>query len=153
MNTLQFQPATRPAKPGRPERPYWDFIVSNRSWRDPLGPPEPDLVTSLGWPDEAYEAEQIQVFTFRKEPDLPTGRTLFYVCPECGDVNCGAVTATVQDRGDRIVWTEFGYETGYGGLTESYTAVEPIKFERQSYFQAFSRLGLRSAIQKILRHR
>jgi hypothetical protein len=61
---------------------------------------------------------------------------MLYVCPECGDIDCGAVTANIQDLGDRIVWKDFGYETG-GGLTEEYLEIQPAAFERQGYFQAF----------------
>jgi hypothetical protein len=35
-----------------------------------------------------------------------------YVCPECGDLGCGALTAKVGRDGDYIVWSDFAFETG-----------------------------------------
>ena len=77
------------------------------------------------------------VFKLQEKPELASGRALIYVCPECGDVDCGAITANIVDYGDRIVWKNFGYETDYGGTSETFTDVEPIEFERQRYFAAF----------------
>lgn len=64
---------------------------------------------------------------------------MLYVCPECGDIGCGAITVNILDLGDRIVWRDFAYETNYG-VTEEYSNIKPIEIDRQSYFQAFSKL-------------
>jgi hypothetical protein len=106
-----------------------------------LGLDKADLITPFGWAaNKAYERQIIKTFTLREKSELETGRVMLYVCPECGDVDCGAVTAVIKDYGDRIIWKEFGYETGYGGVSETYPSIAPIEFERQSYFQAFSKL-------------
>ena len=67
---------------------------------------------------------------------------MIYVCPECGDIDCGAITAVIKDYGDRIIWSDFGYETNYGGLTEPYDQMEQIEFDRASYFSAFSKITI-----------
>jgi hypothetical protein len=36
-----------------------------------------------------------------------------YVCAECGDLGCGAVTAAVEVGDDKVVWRDFGYQNNY----------------------------------------
>jgi hypothetical protein len=64
---------------------------------------------------------------------------MLYVCPECGDINCGAVTAMVEEEGDQIVWKQFGHERGYhldgqplADLSQ-YEAVGPFRFAKRQY--------------------
>jgi hypothetical protein len=141
MNSLRLQYATREGNSNKQERQYLDFIISGRSLREILGILNFDLITPLVWSsNREYEKELLHIFTLRKKPELETGRIMLYVCPECGDIDCGAITATIADLGDRIVWRSFGYETGYGGITEEYANIEPIQIDRQSYFEAFSTL-------------
>ncbi|HET9430258.1 MAG TPA: hypothetical protein VFO70_03730 [Chitinophagaceae bacterium] len=138
MKTLQFQSKTRPGASNKHERHYLDFVISGLSLREILGINGCDLISPFGWGDnKEYERDLIKVLTLRRKSDLATERVMLYVCPECGDIDCGAITANVVDQGDRIVWKDFGYETGYGGVTENYD-IEPIEFERQNYFKAFS---------------
>jgi hypothetical protein len=67
---------------------------------------------------------------------------MIYVCPECGDIGCGAITAVIKDYGSSIVWSDFGYETDYGGIGETYDQIVPIEFGRADYFSAFSKLSV-----------
>lgn len=76
------------------ERKYIDFIVSEQSLGQLFGLPDLDLIGIFGWTDnKEYEEKQIDVFLGLAKPELETGRTGLYVCPECGDIGCGAVTA------------------------------------------------------------
>jgi hypothetical protein len=46
-------------------------------------------------------------------PDTEDGRVLLYVCPECGDIGCGAYAVRVE-RGSGVVrWVDFAYVNGY----------------------------------------
>jgi len=142
MNSLQLRSAIRLGGSNKQERHYLDFIISGQTLREILGINNSDLITPFGWGDnKEYEKDLIQVLTLRKKSDLETGRVMLYVCPECGDIDCGAITAIILDLGDRIVWKDFGYETGYGDVTEEYPIIEPIEIDGQSYFQAFSKLN------------
>ena len=100
-----------------------------------------DYTTLIGvGTNKEYEKRILNVFRLKEKSDLETGRVMIYVCPECGDIDCGAITAVILDMGTKIVWKDFGYETGYEGVTEKYSAVEAIEFDRQNYFMAFSKL-------------
>jgi hypothetical protein len=92
-----------------------------------------------GWTTKEYNKHILNVFRLKEKSALDPGRVMIYACAECGDIDCGAITAVILDLGDRIVWKDFGFETGHGGVTEEY-AIEPIEMDRQSYFGAFSGL-------------
>lgn len=141
MQTLQLQRAVRKGSSNQTEREYLDFIISGQSLKSILGMENADYTTliALGTNKE-YEKSILNIFRLKEKSDLETGRVMIYVCPECGDIDCGAITAIILDMGTKIVWKDFGYETGYGGVTEEYSNIEPIEFDRQSYSIAFSKL-------------
>lgn len=118
-----------------------EFIVSGEPLQNIIKINPTQLITPFGWgANKEYEKEVLHIFTFRRKPHLETGRVMLYVCRACGGIDCGAVTAKILDAGANIVWKDFGYETGYEGISELFHNIEPITFERQSYFQAFSKL-------------
>jgi hypothetical protein len=45
--------------------------------------------------------------------DLSADRSSSFICSECGDIGCGAITALVVRDGHSIVWKTFGYENNY----------------------------------------
>lgn len=141
LNNLILTRASRKVGANQTPRNYFDFIVSGKSLKICLNIEKDDFITLFGWGNNTeYDKHILNVFRLKEKSQLSTGRIILYVCPECGDIDCGAITASVKDYGDRIIWSEFGYETDYGGLTEIYENIEPIEFDRQSYFQAFSRI-------------
>jgi len=140
MNTLQFKNVIWSGDSKKPDRHYLDFIISGRSLRDILNLGKSDLISPFGWfENKAEEKLAMQELTLRKKSSLDTGRVMLYVCPECGDIECGAITAIVLDWGNRIIWKEFGYETAKG-ISELYSTIQPIEFSRQEYFNAFWQL-------------
>lgn len=62
--------------------------------------------------------------------ELASGRVPIYVCAECGDLGCGAVTVRVTKLDDCFVWSELSIE--------SYNTATPITWrvrdERDFYF-------------------
>jgi len=137
MKSLQLIRAVRVGGSNKVERHYLDFSVSGKPLKELLGQNDADLISPFGWGDNK---RILRIFRLQEKPELSTGRIALYVCPECGDIACGAITASIQDLGDRIVWKDFGYETDNGELSKTYPKIEPIEFDRQSYFAAFSKL-------------
>jgi hypothetical protein len=71
-----------------------------------------------------------------EEPDLPSGRISLYVCPECGDLGCGAVTAHVELGPETVTWAAFGMERGYDADNvelAQFADVGPLHFDRTAY--------------------
>lgn len=139
MNSLILHKTIRQGSSNKTERHYFDYFVSGQSLLKLLGVDSYDLITPV-CPNMTtdFEKDLVNEILLRKKASLETGRIMLYVCPECADIDCGAITANIKDLGDKIVWKEFGYETGYGGVTEEYLNIDPIEFERQNYFKAFS---------------
>lgn len=141
MHSLQLQQAIRKGAHNKTEREYLDFVVSGRSLKCILGIENGDYATLIGYGvKREYDKQILSIFRLKEKSYLTSGRVMIYVCPECGDIDCGAITAVILDLGSIIVWKDFGYETGYGGVTEQYSNIEPLEFERQCYFEAFSGL-------------
>lgn len=141
MDTLTFEKAKRQIGSNQTPREFFDFIVSGQSLRKILDIENADYISPLGWGiNKEYDNYILNVFRLKEKSELSSGRTMLYVCPECGDIDCGAITAIIKDYDDRIIWTEFGFETEYNGLTEKYDPVKQIEFKRAEYFDAFSKL-------------
>ena len=40
---------------------------------------------------------------------VPGDRRPLFICSECGDIECGTVTAFLVRKGESIVWKDFGF--------------------------------------------
>ncbi len=139
MDYLTIKETERKIGKNQTPRTYLDFIVSGKSLRETLDIVDDDLITPFGWSENAeYTQHILNVFRLKEKSPLVTGRVMLYVCPECGDIDCGAITAVITDLGNRIQWNHFGYENGYRGLAETYDHILPIEFERINYFETFA---------------
>ena len=140
MQSLQLLSAIRQGGSNKTEREYLDFIISGQSLKRILGAEKADFISSISLETtKEYFKYILNVFRLKEKSELESGRVMLYVCPECGDIDCGAITAVILDVGDRIIWRDFGYETGYGGLSEKYSNIAAIEIDRQNYFEAFSK--------------
>ncbi len=95
-----------------------------------------DMIGCLGRGWSEYEADSANVLLLKRASLLETGRAMIYVCPECGDIGCGAITAQVEEADGLIVWRGFGYENDYDPTTsdlKKYAEVGPFWFEEAEY--------------------
>lgn len=46
-------------------------------------------------------------------PSSGSGRVLLYICPECGDIGCGAFSARIARDGGTYAWSDFAYENDH----------------------------------------
>ena len=99
------------------------------------------MISCLGWGKAEYAEEAAQILLLKKPSFLETGRVMFYVCPECGDAGCGAITAQVEESADHIVWRSFGYENDYDpsalDLAE-YRDYGPYLFNKAEYLDTLN---------------
>ena len=95
-------------------RTYIDFKIDGSSIGERLGMLGYDLVSVLTREfvvGERFKAAQRLLLL---EPaDCPNGRSTLYVCAECGDLGCGAVTVLVERVDSKISWRDFDYENNY----------------------------------------
>lgn len=63
------------------------------------------------WPMESAAA--IERLLGEAPGDLPDGRLSLYLCPECGDLGCGAVTTRLKLEGEVVTWQHLGWQADY----------------------------------------
>ena len=141
MESLQFKTSIRPATNNKHKVHYLDYVISGKFLGDSLNIKKLDKVSPFG--DTVHKNYQIQLLdalTLNKKSELKSGRTVLYVCPECGDIECGAVTISIEENADNIIWKEFGLESNLDGIMEEFQQLELIEFEKKSYLKAFQEL-------------
>jgi len=100
------------------ERNSWDFVVDGISlrstWQDSenFGPVVAESVGVLGWGESGFEAKTVAKLQGDGQDYLPN-RVAIYVCPECGDLGCGAVTVAIDRDGEVIIWSDFRWEVNW----------------------------------------
>lgn len=133
LNLVNF-PAKETGKDGH----YYDFIISGKSLREYLGLKDYQSATPLNsWFIKMYMIQSLKEFRLQNKTELPGNRLHLYVCADCGEIDCGAVTVEIIDKGDRIVWTKFANQSDKDEIGELFD-VEDLEFDRENYFKAFS---------------
>lgn len=89
-----------------------------------------DSVCVLDTSDRANTRRVARQLRGADPSEFASGRVPIYVCSECGDLGCGAVTVRVTELDDCFVWSELSIE--------SYNSATPITWrvrdERDFYF-------------------
>jgi hypothetical protein len=117
------------------ERHFIDFVVDGQSLWEALGERH-DMVSILCAEYSADEtAKAVGRLLLHEKADLPNDRRSFFVCSECGDLACGAITAVVERQGDTITWKAFGYENTYEDkiLLDAYSTIGPFTLDATAY--------------------
>src|SRR5215213_5534877 len=109
-STLDVVWTTRAGGGGRRERSFLDFVIDGVTLSSRMNA---DFVSPFGWLDPQEKEASIERLLRKSPPDMPHDRTTLYVCPECGDVGCGAVTVVVEAGVGVIIWKDFGIENNY----------------------------------------
>lgn len=124
---------------GKTERTYLDFLVDGCSLGELLE--VGDRISDLGWAGLKHDAQTVQTLLLKAPSPLQTGRVMLYVCAECGDIGCGAVTAQMEKTAEHFVWRDFGFENDYDPATpelKSYQKIGPFFFDKTDYWQALT---------------
>jgi len=93
-----------------------DFLVDGQSLLELLdraSSSESDLMGCFVQGFSKENGEAAERLCLRANSDTNSGRVKIYVCPECGDIGCGAYTVRVSRDGADFVWSDFAYENGY----------------------------------------
>jgi hypothetical protein len=112
-------------------RPWLDFVIDgvplNRSVRADISV----FATDLGPALLAAEADRLSLLGGASFAD---GRQALYVCPMCGDLGCGAVSAVIERDGADVVWRDFGWQTDdEPEPIEGYPHIGPFRFDAVRY--------------------
>lgn len=133
-SVLKLEWKRREGGGGKTQRDYLDFIVDGQPLSEKIGG---DLASCLGWFVPAENIKSVNRLLLKEPADLPNNRRSLYVCAECGDLECGAVTAVIERSGDKIIWRDFGFQSNADDVTpiRGYRDIS-FAFERAQYNQA-----------------
>lgn len=99
-------------------RRFLDFVIDGESLYEKLwkvGNPgvmggDPGI-TFLGWSGNVvWEQPGVERLLGEAAPEGWAKQPSLYVCPECGDLDCGAITVKVEKLDDIVVWSAFAWE-------------------------------------------
>ena len=140
MSTIQLKWRDRAIGGAQTPRRFLDFVIDEKSLYPTFG----DLITPFGWLTETETRKAIDRFLLREPADFSDNRQSIYICAECGDLGCGAVSAVIEENEDQITWRDFGYENNYEENVdfENYLDIGPFVFDRDEYERT-----IKSAIQ------
>jgi hypothetical protein len=76
--------------------------------------------------------------------DAPMGRVSVYVCAECGDLGCGALTVKLDLSETTVTWSDWGYQHNYDDTIQPVEAeaLSDMTFDRAEYEEALQLLAL-----------
>lgn len=98
-----------------------------------------DFISPLGWLGENENRLVVDRLLRRAEPDAPDKRTCLYICPECADFGCGAITAVIERVDECIVWRDFGFQNNYNQIQAAdLEDVGPFEFNATEYYIAIN---------------
>jgi len=117
------------------ERHFLDFVVDGKSLWEALGKRH-DMVSIFCAEYSSDEtAKAVGRLLLNVNADLPNDRRSFFLCSECGDLGCGAITAVVVRQGETFTRKAFGYENNYEDKVslDEYSTVGPFTFDATAY--------------------
>jgi hypothetical protein len=129
--------------PTKMERYTFDFVVNGQSLLAVTGASNFDLSGCLSVPQREPELalrlnDRLARLLTSAVPIDGSHRVALYVCPECGDFACGAITVLLS-RSDGVVhWSDFAYENGDDSETKL-SNVGPFAFDWTSYVTEIER--------------
>jgi hypothetical protein len=129
-----------------PQR-FLDFVIDGRPLQPEIQQRGFDTITPL-WLDggsaRAFATRSVQLLLGEIPGDAPQGRVSLYVCSECGDLGCGAVTVRLAVSEDIVEWSDWGYQNNYDDdiYRDSLDDLPALTFARDQY-QAALRASLR----------
>lgn len=128
---LSFDSLGRAGVSGRPGATFDEFQVN----RQPLSLflPVGDRMGVFGWRGAKEDRRSARQFMGREPSDFPDGRVPLYICPLCGDLGCGALSAKVSFQDGCVVWSDFGTQALGSELVLLEDPIRDLWFDRTAY--------------------
>ncbi len=118
---------------GQHERQFLDFAFDSTPLYPAVRAKGVDNITPIWLDGDEWSREAIRRLLGDAEPDAPDGRVSVYVCAECADLGCGAITVVVE-RGVGIVsWRDWGYQNSYEQGFVAIAGLPDVTFDAAQY--------------------
>ena len=124
---------------GKTERNYFDFIVDGQSLHELLK--SGDNIGCLGWLPPDAETVILEQLATERLSELGNDRYSIYICAECGEIGCGAMTVKIEKTQYGFIWENFAYENNYDESMRdlvSYRDMGPFHFKPAEYLHALT---------------
>ena len=139
-SVLQLVPAMRigvkyPGGASKSERHFLDFVIDGESLWEKVGRPRDTVpVICFEYPREEI-VRALNRLLLTEKAVIPGDRRSLFICSECGDIGCGAVTAFVIREAQSVVWKDFGFENDYEEniRLDEYKHIGPFSFDWKEY--------------------
>lgn len=118
---------------------FLDFVVDGTSLRlRAVGGHELVTEFSGAWAQDPV-ADALEVFLGRRVGSAPPApRVALFICAECGDLGCGAITARMEVTASTVTWSDFGWEDTTPGIEPVEGLSGALVFDREAYEAAFA---------------
>ena len=145
-STIELKKTHRKPGLGKTKREFLDFSIDGTSLYEALTDRGFDNISCLGWSDVQGQQVAIDRLLCRAPADFLDERISLYICPECGDLDCGAISLIIQEEEGFVVWRDFGFENMYEENIEreSLADVGPFFFDKRRYEELFT--GLKKSL-------
>ena len=143
MHALTTAELFRQGGKNRRERHSIDFLVDGVSLFLATDAKKLDMCGRFSSDTREWNIKSGGAFLLEEEGDeeLDPGRFMFFVCPECWDLGCGAITCEIKKEAGFYIWHSFAYENGYDPERtdyESYSHLGPFRFKEKEYRKAIA---------------
>jgi hypothetical protein len=116
------------------DRWTYDFLIDGKSLAGLFGSSKRDLVGRLDRDLLEWNAQSVRILTGDAPADFRDDRIMLYVCPECADLGCGAVTAALKTDEKTVTWSDFKHENNYdSSMTITFDEIGPFVFDAREY--------------------
>jgi hypothetical protein len=143
ISKLELIPATRigikyPNGTYKSERNFLDFSINSQSLWEKVGTARDSISIFCREYVLNESIKAVNRLLLIEEADFPNNRRSLFICSECGDRGCGAITALVQSEDGAFLWSDFGFENTYEHdiHLDKYKEVGPFTFDSASYSHA-----------------
>jgi hypothetical protein len=120
-----------------PERFTVDFLIKGRSLYKLLDVEKRDLVGRFALDFPSHNREATEEFITGRSPHID-GMVIFFECPLCADIGCGAILGKITKTESGYEWSDFAYYKGWfeeEPELELYEDVGPFEFRAADYEQ------------------
>ncbi|MFN6965016.1 MAG: hypothetical protein ACK4S4_14800 [Pyrinomonadaceae bacterium] len=135
MSTIEGEWTNRVIGTAQTPRLFLDFVIDGNSLYEQLYEKCGDFITPFGWLPSEETQKAINRLLLIDGADFADNRRSIYVCPECADLGCGAVSALIERVDNNIVWREFGIQNNYDKFVDldSFVGLGPFVFDWREY--------------------
>jgi hypothetical protein len=112
------------------------FVATKAAERDLCGCFSPDYAKSCNVLVRGENARLETLFTFGSPTLTRLLRVPLFICAECGDLACGAITLQLVQCDQLVLWVNFAFENGFDDTQSnfhSFAGIGPFEFDCERY--------------------